>query len=83
MNKDLVDFIEKTFKDFGEVFGILQNTMQGQEIIKGLIKSIIEVRDILRKEGQYGLADELREKLAESNILVEDKIDGTSTWRIK
>ena len=57
--------------------------MQGQEIIKGLIESIIEIRDVLRKEGKYDLADELREKLGESNILVEDKKDGTSTWRIK
>ena len=83
MNKDLVDLVEKTFKDFGQVFGILQSKMQGQEIIKGLIESIIEIRDVLRKEGKYDLADELREKLGESNILVEDKKDGTSTWRIK
>lgn len=83
MNKNLADLIEQTFKDFGQVFGILQSKKQGQAIIKGLIESIIEIRDALRRTGKYDLADTLREKLKELNVIVEDRKDGASTWRIR
>jgi len=83
LNENLAELIEKTFKDFCQVFGILQGKVRGQEIIKGLVEAIIDIRYILRKEGKYDLADEIRSRLRKINILIEDQKDGTSTWRFR
>ncbi len=45
-----------------------------------LIQVLIEVRQQARAAGQYGLADAVRERLADLGILLEDRPEGT-TWR--
>jgi cysteinyl-tRNA synthetase len=52
------------------------------ELAAGLIEILAEVRQKARESGQYGLADEIRDRLAELGVALEDRPEGT-TWRMK
>ncbi len=47
-----------------------------------LIQLLLDVRQKAREKGEYGLADEVRSRLAELGVALEDRPEGT-TWRIK
>jgi cysteinyl-tRNA synthetase len=50
--------------------------------IKGQINSLMSLRDILREHKQFQLADEIRTKLAEMGIALEDTTKGT-LWKYR
>jgi cysteinyl-tRNA synthetase len=64
-----------------------QPILPGQEnlgqMLDDLIKVVIEERTIVRKKKDFVRADALRQQLDEIGIVLEDRSDGTSTWRIK
>ena len=43
---------------------------------------LIDLRARLRKEKNFGLADEIRKRLTELGVTLEDRADGTR-WRIE
>ncbi len=45
-----------------------------------LMSLLIDLRALLRKDKNFGLADEIRNRLAALGITLEDKPDGTR-WR--
>jgi len=50
---------------------------QGQDISKGLIDILVEVRNTARKNKDYATADYIRNKLADLGIVLEDTPSGT------
>jgi cysteinyl-tRNA synthetase len=71
----------------GEVLGIvreqyLPDGAADDELMNKLVNVLIEQRNDARKQKDYSRADELRNKLDEIGIVLEDKPDGTA-WRIK
>ncbi len=71
-------------KDLGNILGLFQKEEKrksgGKE--KKLIEILVGVRDKLRGKKDWKLADEIRKKLGELEIELEDKRTGT-VWRIK
>ncbi|MCX5636711.1 MAG: cysteine--tRNA ligase [Planctomycetota bacterium] len=53
------------------------------QMLDDLIKVVIEERTIARKKKDFVRADALRQQLDKIGIVLEDRSDGTSTWRIK
>lgn len=53
------------------------------QMLDDLIKVVIEERTIARKKKDFVRADALRRQLDNIGIVLEDRSDGTSTWRIK
>jgi len=47
-----------------------------------LVQLLVEVRQQARAAGQYAIGDEVRARLGELGIVLEDRPDGT-TWRVK
>jgi cysteinyl-tRNA synthetase len=47
-----------------------------------LVQLLVELRQMARETGQYGIADAVRSRLAELGIVLEDRPEGT-TWRLK
>ncbi len=71
----------------GEVLGIVREQYPpdgaaDDELMNKLVNVLIEQRNDARKQKDYARADELRNKLDEIGIILEDKPDGT-TWRTK
>ena len=48
-----------------------------------LLALLIDVRAQLRRDQQWALADEIRRRLAEAGIVLEDSRDGTAWKRAK
>ena len=70
----------------GDVLGIVtekpQHKTGGDTKEEGLINLLIETRENLRKAKQFQLADEVRNKLGELGVILEDKPEGVK-WRRK
>ena len=66
-----------TLKELGSVLGILQKT---QENIDDEIEELIAKRQEARKNKNFALADEIRDKLKEQGIILEDTPSGVK-WR--
>ena len=85
IDKEAVIEAKETFKTILDILGILENEWNIQESHAGsdydaLMEMILSVREIARKEKQYKLADEIRDKLAELGITVEDSATG-ARWK--
>jgi cysteinyl-tRNA synthetase len=71
----------------GDVLGIVREQYPSDgsaddELMNKLVNVLIGQRNDARKQKDYARADELRNKLDEIGIILEDKPDGT-TWRTK
>ena len=85
IDKETVIEAKETFKTILDILGILENEWNIQESYAGsdydsLMEMILSVRETARKEKQYKLADEIRDKLAELGITVEDSATG-ARWK--
>jgi len=88
--RDTNDFLSKGEKEealkrartLSLILGILGFKKEKREEVhsKELIELIIELRENLRKEKKFSLADRIREKLSSFGILLEDTREGTR-WR--
>ncbi|MCD6559421.1 MAG: cysteine--tRNA ligase [Palaeococcus sp.] len=72
------------FRMVGEVFGLFDGYFkeEGESREEELIELLIQVRSELRKQRNFALADEIRAKLREMGIQLEDGPQGTIWKRI-
>ncbi|MEM3506412.1 MAG: cysteine--tRNA ligase [Candidatus Bathyarchaeia archaeon] len=72
-----------TFKELGSIIGILKEEKELEEkIVEGLIETIVEVRDYLKKKKDWSMSDKIREKLDKLGIILEDTPEKT-LWKWK
>lgn len=72
----------KTVRELGNVFGILEKeSTETSETQRELIDSVIKLREKFRKKEEYELADEIRSKLKEAGIQLEDEGEETD-WKM-
>lgn len=74
------------FQMVGEIFGLFEEYFKEskeESKEKELIELLIQIRAELRKQKNYALADEIRAKLREMGIQLEDTPQGTIWKRIK
>lgn len=76
---EAVNFAKETIEELGDVIGILK---MKKEILSEEIEELIRQRNEARKNKQYDLADSIRDKLLEMDIVLEDTADGVK-WRKK
>ncbi len=73
----------KTLTELAEVLGLgLDEGRAEAGLASRLIQVLADVRQRAREAGQYELADEVRSRLAELGIVLEDRREGT-TWRVR
>ncbi|MEA3459524.1 MAG: cysteine--tRNA ligase [Chloroflexota bacterium] len=68
----------------GDVLGIIPGELAEEKVFgleEDLIKLLIETRQGLREAGRWDLADEIRSRLAELGIALEDTPEGTR-WQV-
>lgn len=85
INKDAVLSAKDAFKTILDILGILETEWQSKDSYAdsdydALMEMILSVRETARKEKQYKLADEIRDKLAKLGITVEDSATG-ARWK--
>jgi len=75
-----------TLKELSQILGLFRRSPAaakpaGDTLTAPLIELLIELRARLRKEKNFGLADEIRNRLTKLGVTLEDRPDGTR-WRI-
>ena len=84
-DQNTLDNIKDIFElTAGDVLGLLPKKYDSQVVkeigdIAGIMELILDIRDKLRKNKNFELADELRNKLADLNIEIKDTPEGP-TW---
>jgi len=83
-NIDNFEFIKNAECALCDLSGILGVSLR-HEVLKvdESVEKLIAQRENARKVGNYKLSDEIRKKLEEKGIILEDTKDGKTTWRRK
>jgi cysteinyl-tRNA synthetase len=78
--------MDKIFRDLaGDVLGILPENLEarvGGEMVEGLVNALLDIRSEYREDKAWDKADEIRDRLSELGIAIEDGQDKT-TWSLK
>jgi cysteinyl-tRNA synthetase len=77
---DQLKAAQSTFRELAGVLGLKLEEKQGSGDADAFINLLIEVRAEVRKQKLWALSDQIRDKLKELNVTIEDSKDGTS-WR--
>jgi cysteinyl-tRNA synthetase len=75
-----------TLKELSQILGLFRRSAapaepSGDTLTAPLLDLLIELRARLRKEKNFGLADEIRNRLTKLGVALEDRPDGTR-WRV-
>ncbi|MBC7190686.1 cysteine--tRNA ligase [Candidatus Aerophobetes bacterium] len=83
-NRDFIlSYIKDRIEEAGKILGLFQKKKEGlEEKTEKLIQILIEIRDVLRREKNWKIADMIRERLKEIGIQLEDGREKT-VWRLK
>lgn len=79
-SKEIIDYALSIIRELGGTLGILQKSTE--EDVEDEIQELINKREEARKEKNWALADEIRDKLKERGILLEDTPQGVRWKRI-
>ncbi len=80
------EILEQTYRNFselGKTLGLFQQEKSkdiGGKIIDDLMKLLFDLREELRKKKEYGLSDEIRAKMNEAGLIIEDTAEGPK-WK--
>ena len=78
--KSSKEFVEKALGKFAELSGVLGFLEKQEELLDSDIQELIDRRQLARKEKNYQLADEIRDKLSDQGIVLEDTPQGVK-WK--
>lgn len=85
LSQETLAAINNLYQTLGEdVLGLIPHTFtteSGDDLINGLLDVLIQIRQEARSKKDWGTADAIRDKLAELNIVLEDRPDGT-IWKL-
>ena len=85
-NLEAAATLASQLKQFGEIFGILQQNpeefLQGNvtDDFSATVEKLIAARALAKKNKNYSEADRIRAELQKLNVVIEDSASGT-TWR--
>jgi cysteinyl-tRNA synthetase len=70
------------FKEFNQVFGVMDEEFMGGRNMEELIDAVVQVRNLLRDRKMYELSDQVRSILAKAGVRIMDSKEG-SNWRFE
>lgn len=76
--KDL-RYVDKKLTEILDIFGVIPEKKSIK--IEDVVPKMLDIREKLRKEENYELADEIRNQLEKLNIIIEDKSNETIWYR--
>jgi cysteinyl-tRNA synthetase len=84
LNRRLIAAAQHNLRDLGMILGLFEigRKEPGDTLVDSVMESIVNVRNILRREKDFRTADLIRERLSEAGVVLEDEADGTA-WKRK
>jgi cysteinyl-tRNA synthetase len=80
----LLQSVQDVFFGLGKALGLFQTKKSkdvGEKLVTDLVELLFSLREQLRKKGEYGLSDEIRAKMKEFGLVIEDTAEGPK-WKI-
>ncbi len=77
---DQLKSAQSTFSELAAVLGLKLEEKTGSSEVEAQVNALIAERTEARKQKQWALSDQIRDKLKELGVTIEDSKDGT-TWR--
>jgi len=84
VNTGLLKRVHDCFLEFGKVLGLFQKERAkkvSEKLVNDLMNLLVELRENLRRKGYFELSDDIRAKLRELGVVVEDTSEG-SKWKL-
>ena len=84
VSRKLLEKVYGDFSELGKVLGLFQREKTreiGEKIIDDLVKLLFDLREELRKKGDYGLSDTIRARMKEAGLVIEDTAEGPK-WKL-
>lgn len=86
VGKNVLMAIDNMYRKLGgEVLGIVPDKMLGgtnADREAALIRMLVDMRSEARASKNYAVSDRIRKQLAELGIVLEDRPDGSTIWRV-
>ena len=84
VGKKILETAYDDFSKLGKALGLFQQEKTreiGGQLADDLVQLLFDLREELRKKGEYGLSDEIRLKLKELGLVIEDTAEGPK-WKL-
>ncbi|MFO7820300.1 MAG: cysteine--tRNA ligase [Halanaerobacter sp.] len=81
--KKALEKVDEVFTELGaEVLGIIDPREEAEDgLVPDLVELLLETRSDLREEGNYAMADKIRDQLADLGVVVKDTPQGAE-WKV-
>ncbi|MFQ6061150.1 MAG: cysteine--tRNA ligase, partial [Thermoplasmata archaeon] len=76
LSRKTLESILESYRTLGGILGLFVELTKRDEVLDSLVEFLVEMREKARKEKNYEVSDEIRERLAGIGILLEDTKDG-------
>jgi len=84
LSKKTLETVYDDFSELGKALGLFQQEKTreiGGQLADDLVQLLFDLREELRKKGEYGLSDEIRSKLKGLGLVIEDTAEGPK-WKL-
>ncbi|PVX26241.1 MAG: cysteine--tRNA ligase [Candidatus Bathyarchaeum sp.] len=84
VSKAVLINVVDVFSGLGKALGLFQQERSkdvGVKLVDDLVGLLFSLREELRKKGEYGLSDEIRAKMKEFGLVIEDTAEGPK-WKL-
>ena len=84
MNAEILEQVYDSFSELGKALGLFQQEKTkeiGGKIADDLVQLLFDLREELRKKGEYGLSDEIRARMKQLGLVIEDTAEGPK-WKL-
>jgi cysteinyl-tRNA synthetase len=81
---EILEKVYDCYSELGKVLGLFQKEKTreiGEKIVDDLVQLLFDVREELRKKGEYGLSDDIRARMKELGLVIEDTAEGPK-WKL-
>jgi cysteinyl-tRNA synthetase len=84
VSAEILEKVYDGFSELGKALGLFQKEKTreiGGKIADDLVQILFDLREELRKKGEYGLSDEIRARMKELGLVIEDTAEGPK-WKL-
>ena len=84
VNSKILEDAYDHFSELGTALGLFQYQKTkdvGKKIVDDLVQLLLDLRDELRKKKDYGLSDEIRDRMKQLGLVIEDTAEGHK-WKL-
>jgi len=81
---DVLEQVYDYFSGLAKALGLFQQEKikdVGGQVTDDLVQLLFDLREQLRKKGEYGLSDEIRSRMKEAGLVIEDTAEGPK-WKL-